>query len=115
MQTLDKATEGSTYIIQMDFYDQDGNLVSPATMFWTLRDENESIVNEREEIEISSPSSTEYVVLGREDTLLSGKSDGKRYIICEGTYDSPTYGSGIPLTKSATFDVEHIWGYNPNV
>jgi hypothetical protein len=110
MQTLANSTEESTYIIKLEFKDEEGGATSPATMVWSLRDENGNIVNNRESTAISDPSSIEYIVLGTDDLSLSGKGAGKRYIVCEGTYDSPTHGSGIPLNDSAQFGIENLIG-----
>lgn len=104
-----KAVERSTYVITIEFRNENGNLVTPNSATWTLTDENGSIINSRQDVAISSPSSTETVALtGADLAIQSGETGyGVRYFTVEAEYDSDA-GSGLSLTEAAQFTVENL-------
>ena len=100
------AIERSTYAITITFYDEEDNLVDPLTAKWTLTDADGSVINNREEVAITSPSSSETIVLQGDDLVLQGgeSGSGERVFTVEATYDS-SLGSGLPLNDFTTFRV----------
>lgn len=106
-QLTTKAEEGSTYIIRATYYDEDGNAVTPATVTWTLTNGDGDIVNSREDISISTPSTYNDIVLGAADTKCSSFKDETRKLILEYTYDSAA-GTGLPGTAQVSFIVQKI-------
>ena len=105
---LQSAVEESTFIVRMDFFDTEGNAKAPATMSWSLFDENNRIVNEREDVNISSPDIYEEIVLSADDLKLYGQGNGKRVFVAEGTYYSVAYGNNLPLKGSCDFIVKQL-------
>uniref|UniRef100_A0A6M3J3J1 Uncharacterized protein n=1 Tax=viral metagenome TaxID=1070528 RepID=A0A6M3J3J1_9ZZZZ len=105
--TTDKAVEQSTFVIQCDFTDEDGNAVAPVTLTWTLTDSDGTVINSRTAVAVSSPTSTEYIVLSGDDLALTGTAQEARYLLLEGTYDS-TYGTGLPIRESVEFAIENL-------
>jgi hypothetical protein len=103
-----KAPEEGTYIVTAKFRDEDGNLVAPKTMNWSLIDEDGSVVNSQEDNSISSPQDTENIVLKGEDLALTdGRSEEARYVVFEGTYDS-TLGNDLPLNDQIKFYIVNL-------
>ena len=65
------ATEESTYVATIQFFDLGGVPVAPKLASWTLKDENGSIVNSRNQINIPTPATSNVVVFS--DTyMISG-------------------------------------------
>jgi len=103
----ERATENGSIIIEVAFTDEDGSAISPDTMFWSLS-YGGSIINGREDVEISSPSSTEEILLHGDD-LAVGSSVTKDIILTlEGTYSSPTHGSGVELVGQCKIHVDGL-------
>jgi len=103
------AKEKSTYIITASFTDEDDAAVAPKTLTWTLTDDQGDVINGREDVEVSSPSSSEDIVLSGDDLALqSGEtSRGVRILTVEGTYDSDA-GSDLPLNDEIRFIVDGL-------
>ncbi len=97
------AIEGSSFKVTAVFYDESGNAVAPDTMTWTLTDEDGSVVNEREDIAITDPSSTESILLQGDDLVVDGNDPVERIVTFEGTYTSADFGAGLPLVDESRF------------
>jgi len=103
------AIEKSTFVIIVAFTDEDGDAVSPVTANWTLSDGGGTIINSREQVEISSPTSSEDIVLSGDDLALrAGETNlGARILTIEATYNSDL-GDGLPLNGSVIFTVDNL-------
>jgi hypothetical protein len=100
------AVEGSTFAVELAFWDEDGESVSPDTLVWSLYDDEGDVVNERDSVEISDPGSTETVVLTGDDLRSPGYDKVfYRHLIIEATYTSTTFGSGLDLVDSCVIPV----------
>jgi len=98
------ATEESTYAIVASFTDDAGAAVAPDTLKWTLTNDMGTIINNREDVVISSPSTSETIVLSGND-LRVGINEVVRVFTITGTYTSDL-GSGLPFTGQATFVID---------
>ena len=102
------AVEKSTIVITVSFTDEDGNAVSPATMAWSLVDKDSTVINSRDQVSISNPSSTEDIVLSGDDLAVTeSKSRVARWLVLEGTYNSDA-GSGLPLKDQCRFYIDNL-------
>jgi len=103
------AKEKGTYGIVATFKDDAGNAVAPDTATWTLTDEDGTVINSREDVEISSPESSETVVLSGDDLQIQSKESGDvvRVFTIEATYTS-SLGSGLPLNGSCRFVIDNL-------
>jgi len=100
-----KAVDKSTYIVNCAFKDENGDAVAPNTLKWTLTDGDGTVVNNRQDEEVSSPTSSEDIVLSGDDLK---HSDGKwRVLTVKATYDSDA-GSDLPLNESAKFQIDDL-------
>ena len=103
IKTLSKeAKEGGTYVIELRFKDEDGNLVNPNTLEWWLSDTNGNPINNKEAISVSSPTSTTNVVLMGNDL-----TPGWKIFTIKGTYDS-NYGNNLLLRDAIKFYVRDL-------
>lgn len=100
------AIEGGSYEVRIDWEDEQGNSVAPTTMTWTLHDADNSVINDRNAVEIETPAATELIFLFGDDLLIPGKQSVKRYISFSGTYTSPVHGAGKPLVDQVDFPIE---------
>lgn len=103
-----KPNEESSCIITASFYDENDVAVAPDTMTWSLVDEDNNIINNRNEVSISSPETSEDIVLSGDDlSITSGHDEEERYLVLEGTYTSDA-GSGLPLKDHLKFYIQNI-------
>lgn len=103
------AEEESTYIIKCTFEDENGDPAPLSDMFWDLTSVGGIVINNRLNVEVSSPASPEYVVLqGADLQILNGEeSFGERIFTVRASYNS-SLGSGLPLNKFVRFRVRNL-------
>jgi len=103
------AKEKSTFVITAAFTDEDGNAVAPKTLTWTLTDDGGTVINEKEDEVVSSPSASEDIVLSGDDLALQSGEEtrGVRILTVEATYDSDA-GSDLPLNEEIRFIVDGL-------
>lgn len=101
------AIEGSTCVIQVDFYDESENPVTPTSATWTLTDSSGSVVNSREDEIISSLDTTVYIVLSGADLVTNSHSLEELTLTITATYNS-AYGSGLPMIAQGKIPVEAV-------
>ena len=108
-QTLNiKAIEESSIIITAAFTDEDDQAVAPTSATWTLTDTYGNVINSREDVAISTPSSSEDIVLSGADLpVLEEGKDQKLILTVKALYDSAA-GSGLALKDSVWIDVEDL-------
>ena len=104
----EKAIEGSSYEVNIDWVDENGDAVVPTAMAWSLIDKDGNIINSRDAVSIASPASSETILLEGDDLKCSGNAPAKRYVYWNGTYTSTTHGAGKPLVDITSFDIEPI-------
>lgn len=105
------AQRGSTYAPLITFADDADNTVSPDTATWTLTDTDGNVINERSEVDISSPSTTERIVLYGDDLEPVGDVESAadtyaRRLLVEGTYTSDL-GASLPMAQEFAFTVNN--------
>ena len=99
------ADEEGTFVINIATTDEDGAAENPITLVWRLTNSAGTVINSRSAESISSPTSSEDVVLSGSDlVLLSTEIDKKvkRFFTVTGTYNS-TLGNGLPLRGRCRF------------
>ena len=102
------AVEKSTYAITASFTDEDGAAEDIKTLTWTLSDSSGNIVNSREDESVTTPGSSESIVLSGDDLEFMGSDDaGDRVLTISATYDS-ALGTDLPLKDSAAFTVINL-------
>lgn len=108
----EKAVERGTYIIVHTFVDENGDPATPNSgLTWTLTDGKGNVVNAREDVSITAASQISIVLSGEDLAVDSDDAsyyDTARKVLIEGTYDSATYGSGLPIKDEVTFYLENL-------
>ena len=100
-----KATDLSTYVVRVSFFDENGDPTTPLTALWTLTDDVNNVINGRDQEPIVSPAQIEDILLTDDDLAFS---DGEnRVLTVESTYDSDL-GSGLPLNAEYRFKVADL-------
>jgi len=105
------APEKGTFGITCTFTDEDGDALTPDTLTWTLTDMDGSVINSRQDVSVSSLSSSVTITLSGDDlALTTTTSQGrKRRFAIEGTYDSDL-GDNLPLTGECEFSIDSFLG-----
>lgn len=104
------AVENGTFAITVSFTDEDGNAVVPnSPLTWSLtKSDRQTIVNNREDIQITTPATSVTIVLSGADLAKdTGKLVSWRYLVIEGTYNS-TLGNDLPLKDHLRFPIVDI-------
>lgn len=96
-----RANEEGTIVITATVTDASGTAVNPTTMLWTLTDLDGVVINEKEDEVITTPTSSEDIVLSGDDLPTSGL-DRRLILLTKGTYTS-TEGSGLPFNDEVEF------------
>lgn len=104
IELTQKADDGSSALIEHTLLDFDGTKVTPKTVNWSLYNNDGNIVNGRDAVS-ATPGTPTKVILKKDDLLISGLSNGRRYIQFWGKYDS-TEGNDLDFSEEASFVVE---------
>jgi len=107
VEVTSKVSEGGPAFITGIFKDEADAYVIPATLKWTLTDDEGDVVNSRTAVAVAVPATSNTVVIsGADTTVSSGRR--RRYFLFEGTYVS-TEGT-LPLTGEVTFLIDDFKG-----
>jgi len=103
------AVEKSVYGITVSFFDSAGASVAPKTLTWSLTDTEGAVINSLKDVVISTPASTETIVLKGDDLQMIDQAKGKeaRLLIISATYDDAVLGNDCPLREEICFVVEN--------
>ena len=108
MPALTDAVEGSTYIVRLEVYREDGAAVVPNEAVWSLRDNYNQVVNNRDEVPLV-PATTMTVILSGDDLVYERNSKSIRAMTVTGTYDG-LYGTDLPIAEEFTFSIRPLAG-----
>lgn len=103
-----EAVEKSTYAIEVEFKNEDGEYTTPNELTWSLTDGDGNVINSRNQFAVTPFSSGEFVLTGN-DLLIqdSEASPAERRFLIEGTYDS-TRGNNLPIREECVFYVRDL-------
>lgn len=104
----DNAQEEGTLVLNIAWYDEDGNAVTPSAATWTLTDLDGNVINSRQDVSISSLSTSNDVVLKGDDLAISPYGVN-RQLLAKWTYTSSA-GSGLPATHAYQFKIDNMSG-----
>ena len=99
--------EKSTLKVSVSFTDEEGTSVAPDTLEWTLTNSTGTVINSREDVTITTPESTEVIMLTGDDLSIVDGGDLARHLTLNGTYDS-TNQNDLSLTVLITFKVRPL-------
>jgi PHD/YefM family antitoxin component YafN of YafNO toxin-antitoxin module len=105
-----KATEKSSVGIKFTFTKEDGTSPTIDSMTWTLTDMSGNIINDREQVSVTSPTAEQTIILSGDDLALSVQDNDYewRVLTIEATYTPISGGSSVPLRESARFVVSNL-------
>lgn len=107
IRLTEQAKEGSTFIVNVTFRDEDENLVTPNSgSTWSLYTSDGTVVNERTDVDFVEDTSVDIVLSGDD---LKPDDDRVLYLLLEGTYNSDA-GSNLPFKETVIFEVEDLVG-----
>lgn len=105
---MEQVNEKSTFTITVSWKDGDGNLISLDSLKWSLVKSNGTIVNDREQEEVTNPDDEQKITLSGDDlAILDGEELEKRWLITEATF-TDNDGTTRPLTGSYQFYVKNL-------
>lgn len=108
-----KATERSTYPIELTFYDggESGPAVTPTAATWSLVDLEGAIINGREDVALAIDGSGKgLIVLKGADLAVPGAEEVRRRVLVQATYTSARFGADLPLTEEFEVTVQPLAG-----
>jgi hypothetical protein len=100
------AIEKSSYVIEVEWFDDDGDAVAPTSATWTLTDGLGNVINSRSTVSILSLSTLNYIVLSGNDLAMQSGESGRTQRICliEALYNSDK-GNDLALKDVGIFYV----------
>jgi hypothetical protein len=110
----EKAVEGSTFGINAVFYDENSATMAPNSVFWTLTDQQGTIINSRTNIGITPQESVDIVLQGNDLAVPAGKEwfdEIKLFCTITGNYNSDL-GSNLPLKDVIEFEMLTLTAIN---
>lgn len=108
----DEAIEKSTFGIQVDFTDENGDAVTPNpdTVEWTLTDDDGNVINKKEQVAVASAPSVTVTLKGDDLALSTSEQESvsvyRRFVI-EAEYDGDL-GSNLPLKDECRFILRNL-------
>lgn len=104
-----EAIEEGTYVITVTFM-EDGVVVTPDSFYWSLTNSAGAIINSRDEIEISTPGSSEDIYLSGDDLAMETITDQyeKRRLVIEGLYTPSGIATQYPYRREVEFPIRGI-------
>jgi hypothetical protein len=106
--TLQPAMEEGTYILYVFCTDEDGTIVMPNTIKWSLRDNAGNIVNSRSAVSAITSLNTRIVLSGN-DLTYTKYTGTFRVFTLEGTYTSDA-GEDLPVTQEYIIPITNLAG-----
>lgn len=99
----------STGVFVVSFLDEDDQPVTPNedTIFWSLYDSENQVVNDREDVPVDSAEEIDIVLFGND--LVYSQGGAKRKLLVKCLYNS-TRGSNLPLREQAEFWISDLVG-----
>lgn len=103
------AEEQGTYVLDLEFKDEDDEPVVPTSINWSLTTLDGEVVNSRSEVDLSPPASEVNVVLSGDDLqLLTHKSSFSwRLFTVKALYNSDL-APGLSINKAVRFKVRNL-------
>ena len=106
----DPAKEKATYVITLNFEDEDGDPVVPDSITWTLSTAAGDIVNSREDVAVAVPAASVDIVLSGDDlAVLTGETNTvvSRRMTVEAVVDTDA-GNDLPVKDEVIFVIENL-------
>lgn len=104
--TLD-AVEESTYVLNVAFYDEDDNTVTPNSVNWTLTDVAGTVINSRTEVVLTPAIAVDIVLTGDDLALGATRGEVQRIVTIQAVYDSDA-GNDLNLKESAILKIKDL-------
>ena len=104
---LSSVNEESSCVVTASFTDEASVAMVPTSITWSLRDENDAIVNSRSAVSVTPASSINIVLSGND--LIYSTTQSKRYVTIEAVYTS-TYGTGLLLKDECEIPINNLHG-----
>ncbi len=99
------ARQKSTYVVTAEFTDENDDSVIPNTINWSLLDEDEKIVNGRQNVPFTPPAASIEIFLSGNDLPVNSELT----VVVQAEYDSGTE-TDLPLKEAVRFDVLDLPG-----
>jgi len=104
-----RAVEQSTYVVTVDFTDENGDPVIPNSIAWTLSTEDGAIQNGRADMVIAAPAASVEIVLSGDDLEIGDELAANLVLTVDAAYDS-ALGSDLPLIGQCCVEVIGLSG-----
>tara|TARA_Y100000593_G_C4294458_1_gene329893 strand:- start:1007 stop:1354 length:348 start_codon:yes stop_codon:yes gene_type:complete len=108
------ANEGSTFVVNVVLDDENGSVITPASMTWGLFDNEGNVINSRSSVAVSTPGLSTDIVLSGDDLSLNGSTSLRveRVLRVNATYNpaDSSLGTGLPIKQEFHFFVHNLIG-----
>jgi hypothetical protein len=106
----DHALEQGSFLVSYTFKDLSGTDVIPKSASWTLTDKDGTIINDRENEDITGDdlAADIYITLQGDDLVLADPENNLRIVTIKGVFDDPSYGEDLPYRDEIRFYIDDL-------
>lgn len=99
--------EESFGAVEVVFKDEKNNLVTPNSATWTLSDLKGTIINSRENVNITGLSHTIDILLSGDDLVITDATGIDRVFTVKAVINSDL-GNNLPVNEETTFSIKNL-------
>jgi len=96
--------QGTSAVFRVEIADENGNLITPVSMEWTLSDDAGNIINGRQDVGIGPAAVVDVVLEGADTAPVVPFDNLRRVLTVHATYDS-TLATGLEVVGDYTFEI----------
>ena len=101
------ANERGTYIIKVDFEDEEGTGVTPDSIKWTLTDAKGNLINSRSSVAVVTPATSVNILLSSNDLAVSNRRNTRRKLLIHAVADLAA-GNNKDIYDEAEFEIANF-------
>jgi len=103
------ASERGSYIVKVDFEDEDGTGVTPDSIKWTLTDAKGDVINSRTSVAVVTPATSVNILLTSNDLAVANKRNLRRKLLIHAVADLAA-GNNKDIYDEAEFEIANFVG-----
>lgn len=103
------ANERGTYIVKVDFEDEDGTGVVPDSIKWRLTDAKGAVINSRDTVSIITPATSVNILLSSDDLAVANRRNTHRKLLIHAVADLAA-GNNKDIYDEAEFEIANFIG-----
>ena len=101
------ASERGSYIVKVDFEDEDGTGITPDSIKWTLTDPKGNIINSLSSVAFAAPATSVNIELSSDDLAVPNRRQTRRKLLIHAVADLQI-GNNRDIYDEAEFEIANF-------